>query len=64
MKGKDSLEKVMREENTPISLPVITVGNINRLLAEPDYRECCVTRLIEIVVDIEDYRGTRRIFIP
>lgn len=64
MKGKDSLEKVMREENTPVSLPVITVGNINRLLAEPDYRECCVTRLVEIVVDIEDYRGIRRIFIP
>lgn len=64
MKGKDSLERVMREENTPTSLPVITIGNINRLLTEPDYRERCVNRLVEIVVDIEDYRGVRRIFIP
>lgn len=64
MKGKDSLEQVMREENTPTSLPVITIGNINRLLIEPDYQKRCVNRLVEIVIDIEDYRGTRRIFIP
>jgi predicted nuclease of predicted toxin-antitoxin system len=64
MKGKDSLEQVMREENTPTSLPVVTIGNIDRLLVEPDYRERCVNRLVDIVVDIEDYRGARRIFIP
>jgi predicted nuclease of predicted toxin-antitoxin system len=64
MKGKNSLEQVMREENTSTSLPVVTIGNIDRLLAEPDYRESCVNRLVDIVVDIEDYRGTRRIFIP
>jgi hypothetical protein len=28
MKGKDSLGQVMREENTPTSLPVVTIGNI------------------------------------
>lgn len=60
MKGKNSLEQVLREENTSTSLPVITIGNIDRLLAEQNYRERCVDRLIDIVVDIEDYRGTRR----
>lgn len=64
MKGKDSLEQVMREENTPISLPVVTIGNIDRLMTEPDYRERCVDRLVDIVIDIEDYQGARRIFIP
>ena len=64
MKGKDSLEQVMREENTPKSLPVATLSNINRLLSEPDYRERCVNRLVDIVVSIEDYKGVRRIFIP
>lgn len=64
MKGKDSLEQVMREENTPTSLPVITIGNINRLLTDPEYRDRCINRLIDIIVDIEDYRGTKRIFIP
>ncbi len=64
MKGKDSLEQVMREENTQVSLPVITIGNIDRLLTEPEYRDLCVNRLVDIIVDIEDYRGARRIFIP
>ncbi|BBD69928.1 hypothetical protein NIES4072_27360 [Nostoc commune NIES-4072] len=27
IKGKDSLEQVIREENTLASLPVITIGN-------------------------------------
>jgi len=64
MKGKDSLEEVIRQESTPISLPVITIGNIDRLLVEPEYRDRCVNRLVDIIVDIEDYRGSRRIFIP
>ncbi|GEM_PF-1583459 len=33
-------------------------------MAEPDYRERCVDRLVDIVIDIEDYQGARRIFIP
>ena len=64
MKGKDSLEQVMREENVTTSFPVVTIGNIDRLLVEPDYRNRCVNRLVDIVVDLEDYQGARRIFIP
>jgi hypothetical protein len=64
MKGKDSLEQVMREESTAVSLPIVTIGNIDRLLAEPQYRERCVNRLVEIILEIEDFRGARRIFIP
>ena len=63
MKGKDSLEQVMREENTPDSLPVVTIGNVARV-SESEYRECCVNRLVEIALYAENYRGTRRIFIP
>jgi hypothetical protein len=64
MKGKDSLEQVMREENNPTSLPVITIGNADRLLNDSEYRERCVERLIEIALSIDDYKGSRRIFIP
>jgi predicted nuclease of predicted toxin-antitoxin system len=63
MKGEDSLEQVMREENTENSLPVITIGNLDRL-SEADYRERCAERLIEIVVDIDNYIGVGRLFIP
>jgi predicted nuclease of predicted toxin-antitoxin system len=63
MKGEDSLEQVMREENTENSFPVLTIGNLERL-DETDYRERCVERLIEIVLDIDNYKGAGRLFIP
>jgi hypothetical protein len=61
MKGKNSLEQVMRED---ASLPVVTIGDADRVLTDPDYRNRCVDRLIEIVFDIDDYKGTRRLFVP
>lgn len=64
MKGEDSLEQVLREENTPTSLPVITIANADRVLNDSDYREECVNRLLEIALFIENYYGTRRLFIP
>jgi hypothetical protein len=53
----------MREENTENSFPVLTIGNLDRL-SEADYRERCVERLIEIVVEIDNYKGAGRLFIP
>jgi hypothetical protein len=64
MRGKDSLEQVMREESTSESLPVMTVSNADRLLNDSEYRGRCVESLVEIVLDIDTYRGARRIFIP
>jgi predicted nuclease of predicted toxin-antitoxin system len=64
MKGKDALEKVLREENKSNSLPVITIGNADRVLDERAYRDQCVDRLLEIVIDIENYTGVGRLFIP
>ncbi len=63
MKGEDSLEQVMREENTPTSFPVITIGNLDRI-DEYDYREQCVDRIVEIIIDIDNYLGVGRLFIP
>ncbi len=63
MKETDSLEQVIREESSSTSLPVVTLGNIARI-AERDYREQCVARLIEIVLYIENYMGVSRLFIP
>lgn len=62
-KGKDSLERVMREENTPTTFPIITIGDRARV-SEYDYLDYCVERLVEIVIDIQDYMGVGRLFIP
>jgi hypothetical protein len=63
MKSEDSLEQTIREENMPTSLPVITIGRVERLRARA-YRERCVVRLIEISSEIEHYLGAGRLFIP
>ncbi len=63
MKGENSLEQVIREENVENSFPVLTISNIERL-SESDYRERCAERLIEIIVDIDNIKGSGRLFIP
>jgi hypothetical protein len=63
MKGIDSLEQVIREENTGTSLPVFTIGNKERL-DEKRYREQYASRLVEILFDLENYMGVGRLYIP
>lgn len=61
--GEDSLEQTIRNENTPTSLPVVTVSVVDRL-EESAYREQCAERLAEIILDIENNLGLGRIYIP
>jgi hypothetical protein len=63
MKGKDSLALVIREENTFTSIPVLTIGSLQRI-AEKEYRQRCSLRLAEIIVDFDSYLGTGLLFIP
>jgi hypothetical protein len=63
MRGDDSLEQTIREENTDIALPILTIGSLDRL-EERIYREQCASRIVEIMLDIENYRGAGRIYIP
>jgi hypothetical protein len=63
MAGDDSLEQTIREDNHATALPVITIGNMDRLVEYP-YRERCATRLAEIGLYVEDYLGVGRLFIP
>lgn len=63
MKGNDSLEQVLREENNANSLPVLTIRSLARF-DERDNRDRCVDRIVEIVLYIENYKGIGRLFIP
>jgi hypothetical protein len=63
MDDPDSLEQTIRDANQPTSFPVLTIGKIDRMI-DAHYRDQCATRLAEIVVDLEDYRGVGRLFIP
>jgi predicted nuclease of predicted toxin-antitoxin system len=62
-KDEDALEQVMREENVLTSFPIITISDPDRL-NEYEYRERCVAKLVEIALDLKNYMGCGRLFIP
>jgi hypothetical protein len=64
MEDENSLERTLREENREDSLPVLTLGNRDRLVTDLDYRMCCAHDLAEIVLFLESHLGRARIFIP
>jgi len=64
MEDETSLEQTLRDENTMTSLPVLTIGNQERIIYEISYRERCAERLIDVMLDLENYIGVGRIFIP
>ena len=59
-----SLESTIRRFFTVNSLPVITIGNLKRVIPNPTYRTQCAERLAEIIYNLDNFRGTMRIFIP
>ncbi len=62
-KGAESLAQTIREENTPTSLPVLTIGSLDRM-EESIYRDQCAERIVEVIMNIEDYLGAGRVFVP
>jgi hypothetical protein len=58
--GPESLEATIQASNTPTSLPVLTISEPQRLLSSRTYAH----RLVEYLVDVENLRGTGRLYLP
>ncbi len=63
MDDDNSLERTLREENRLDSLPVLTIGNRDRL-TNRSYVTQCADNIVEIIMDIKNHVGRERIFIP
>ena len=59
----DSLEATIREHNQERNLPVLTLANPTRLLQDRTYTEEVAERILEYLLDLENYRGTGRLFV-
>jgi len=62
--GDDSLEQTIRDHAEADSLPVVTIGDPQRLVRDRAYASECAMRLLDLLERIETLRGTGRLFIP
>ena len=62
--SEDSLEFTIRRSNTPFSLPVFTIADINEFRTNDAYVECVVVTLYDYLLRIDDVRGSGRLYLP
>jgi hypothetical protein len=62
--GPDSLEAILRARNSPTSLPVFTLADPRHFEVSREYAERVAERLLEYLMDIDQFRGTGRLFLP
>jgi len=62
--GEESLEQTIRRLGTPDSLPVLTIGDPNRLMRDRLYAEEVAAQLLDYLRDIDELRGTGRLYLP
>ena len=60
----DSLEATIRDSNTPESLPVFTLANVDRIRLSSAYAEEVAERIIDQLMNLENIRGAGRIWLP
>jgi hypothetical protein len=62
--GTESLEATIEQLGTPESLPVLTIGEPNRIFSSREYAHQAAERLLEYLDGMENLRGTGRLFLP
>ena len=53
-----------QNENTAACLPTFTIGNAKRLMVDKAYARQVAVKLLEYLLDIEQYRGAGRLYVP
>jgi hypothetical protein len=62
--GAASLEATIERLGTPESLPVLTIGEPNRIFSSREYAHQAADRLLEYLDGIDNLRGTGRLYLP
>ena len=60
----DSLERTIQDLDTPESLPVVTLANVERIRRDRLYAEQVADQVLDFLFDIDNLRGTGRLFVP
>jgi hypothetical protein len=62
--GPLSLETTLNQHNMPTSLPVITLASPERIRHEASYAARVAEQVLDYLLDIENLRGTGRLYAP
>lgn len=62
--GPDSLESTIHDLNNPSSLPVLTIANPALVLTSLDYAERIAIQILEYLLELDNFRGVGRLFVP
>ena len=60
----DSLTAAIRNFNTPTSLPVFTIADLDKFAASRDYEKRVLATLYDYLLRIDEVRGTGRLYLP
>ncbi len=61
--GPDSLEATIQRLNRPSHLPILTISDAEQVLSNRDYATRIVARLLEYLLDLDNYRRTGRLYL-
>ena len=62
--GETSLELTIRRSYSQNILPVLTVGDLQRVMYDRDYCKQCAEKLAEIALDLDNLYGVMRLYLP
>jgi hypothetical protein len=62
--GLDSLKSTIRDLNELLSLPVFTIADPGLVLASRDYAERVALQVLEYLLELNNFRGVGRLFVP
>jgi hypothetical protein len=62
--GSESLEATIRALNDPRSLPVLTIADPESVLTSRDYAERVAIQVLEYLLELDNFRGVGRLFVP
>lgn len=63
-KEADSLESTLQRRNTVVSLPVLTLANVERIRRDRGHAAEVADKLLDYLFSIDDFRGAGRLFLP
>jgi hypothetical protein len=62
--GSDSLEATIRDHNTPTSLPIFTIADVQRIRHSRENTDQVIETLFEYLMQEDNTLGTGRLYLP